>query len=234
MSPPNALHGTKLPKQRRSRIALIVHALLVGVVVCAAGAGAVGGPAPGERDASAAVFRDVKRAYQTTARGDTSALSKPRRLTLVNATPTSVTVSWRSSDNDLRVAGYEVYLAGRPTMQTTETSYTITHFPVTRPTGLAWLPTTPSATVAYRVDLGRDRGLRAASSAAPPPPPPPPPPSASSALSQSHPVTGRRCVDLGSGRLDRNRHEREPSFDPLPGRWCGQVDGVLRAPPVQR
>ena len=125
MSPRNAPHQTKLSQHRSSRIVLAVHALLIGVVVCAAGAGAVGDPAPRERNASAAVFRAAKRVYQTTALGDTSAPTRPRRLTLANATPTSVTVSWRRSSDNVGVAGYEVYLAGRPTMQTTDTAYTI-------------------------------------------------------------------------------------------------------------
>ena len=65
--------------------------------------------------------------------GDTSAPTRPRRLTLANATPTSVTVSWRRSSDNVGVAGYEVYLAGRPTMRRPKRRTPSTHSPVTRP-----------------------------------------------------------------------------------------------------
>ena len=56
---------------------------------------------------------------------DESPPTKPRRLALAEATPTSVTPTWRRSRDNVRVAGYEVYVPGRPRVRTTRTAYTI-------------------------------------------------------------------------------------------------------------
>ena len=164
---------------------------------------------------------------------DTSRPTRPTGLRLAGATPTSVTLTWRRSSDNKGVAGYDVYLAGRTTFRTTQTTYTIT--------ALACRTTYRVGVAAYDAagNTSRTAWISVSTAAcAPPPPPSPPSPhaaaAASSSIGQSHPVTGRRCVDLGSGRLDREGHEREPSIDPLPRRWRGQVDGVLRAPSVQR
>jgi chitodextrinase len=116
MPRPTAAHRSK-PKDRRSRILVVVPVLLAGVVICAA-------------TATAAAIRDrasqsLFEAVQTVQRDDTSRPTRPRRLALMRATPTSVTVSWRRSHDNVGVAGYKVYLFGRPTMRTTGTTHTI-------------------------------------------------------------------------------------------------------------
>ena len=226
---PRVPHRPKYSKSSRSSIFVGISALLAGVVI----AGVAVGVAQG---------RDSKlRLARAADTDDTSRPSRPTRLRLADATPTSVTLNWRRSYDNVGVVGYEVYLAGGPTFLTPQTTYTIS--------SLACRTTYRVGVAAYDAAGQRSRAtwISVSTRSCPPPPPPAPPPPPPpprhrlrrhrrrhSSVGQSHPVTGRRCVDLGSGRLDGERHEREPSFDPLPGRWRGQVDGVLRAPSVQR
>ena len=145
LSPRNAPHRTKLSQHRSSRIVLAVHALLIGVVVCTAGAGAVGDPAPRERDASAAVFRAAKRCtrrLQLATRphppGQGASRSRTQRLRVSPShggdrpTTSELRATRSISPGDRRCR--------RPTRRTPST-----HLPVTRPTGLASLPTIRSA-----------------------------------------------------------------------------------------
>jgi chitodextrinase len=123
MPPQNASHRRK-KSQPRNRIFIVVLALLVGVVICAAAASAAA------RLREAAPIRDrasqsLSEAVETVQLDDTSPPTRPRRLALMKSMPTSVTVSWRRSYDNVGVAGYKVYLFGRPTMRTTGTTYTI-------------------------------------------------------------------------------------------------------------
>jgi chitodextrinase len=124
MPPQNASHRRKKSQPRHNRIFVVVLALLVGVVICAAAASAAA------RLREAAQIRDrasqsLTEAVKTAQLDDTTPPTRPKRLALMNAMPTSVTVSWRRSYDNVGVAGYKVYLFGRPTMRTTGTTYTI-------------------------------------------------------------------------------------------------------------
>ena len=223
MPTPNAQHHPRQWKERSRTIIAVLPMLLIGVVTCATGAA---GAAP-----SAA---DVLKARPTRARPPRCL----RSLAVANATQTSLTLSWGRSTDNVRVAGYEVYLTGRPGVRTPRTTYTIR--------SLACSTTYRIGVAAYDVAGNRSLTNWIASSTAAcvpppppppppaPPPPPPPPPPPRTCDGDPHPVPGGRCDDLGSGHLDRERHEREPDFDPLPGRWRGQMDGVLGALSVQR
>ena len=118
---------------RRRRITVVLPTIFVGVVTFAAAA--VG--AAGVRDASSTSDRDATaspgrvgptkppprrgRVRQATGarqtKRDTSPPKMPRRLSPTNATPTSLTASWRRSSDNVRVAGYEVSVTGRPKVQ---------------------------------------------------------------------------------------------------------------------
>jgi chitodextrinase len=124
MPPQNVPHRRKTSQPRRIRTFAVVLALLVGVVICAAAASAAA------RLREAAPIRDrasqsLSEAVKTVQLDDTSPPTRPRRLALMKAMPTSVTVSWRRSYDNVGVAGYMVFLLGRPTMRTTGTTYTI-------------------------------------------------------------------------------------------------------------
>jgi hypothetical protein len=124
MPTPNAPHRRNQSKNRR-RILVVLATVLAGLVTCAA-AVAVG---PQLRDtwpvrdrasqfeAAKTVKVQLVRVHRTSA--DTSRPTRPRSFALMEATPTSVALSWTRSYDNVGVAGYDVYLAGRPTMRTT-------------------------------------------------------------------------------------------------------------------
>ena len=110
----------------------------------------------------------------------------PRRLRLVGATSTTLMLSWSPSRDNVGVKGYDVYVAGRQTLQTTQTTYRIT--------SLACRTTYRVEVAAYDAAGNRSGRARVSVSTgactpppppqppspppAPPPAPPPPPPSA--------------------------------------------------------
>jgi chitodextrinase len=167
MPTPCTSHRRKKSPNRRKRILFVVSALLVGIVICVAGVAAAGhhrGRTPIGDSASDLLF-GVARAAELT---DTSAPSRPKRVALTNATQTSVTVSWRGSYDKVGVAGYEVYLFGRPTMRTTGTTYTIE--------SLACGTTYRVGVAAYDASGNESRSswISVSTAACAPPPPPPP------------------------------------------------------------
>ena len=114
---------------RRRRITVVLPTIFVGVVTFAAAAvGAAGvrdAPSTSDRDATARPGRvgptkpPPRRGRVRQATGvrqtkrDTSPPKTPRRLSPTNATPTSLTASWRRSSDNVSVAGYEVSVTGR-------------------------------------------------------------------------------------------------------------------------
>ena len=180
MPPPNAPQRRNKSKHRRRTILIVLPTLIVGVVTC--GAGATGnaqfGTAPMRDRASQAVLEAVKTTQVRVSRvqrtlADESAPSSPRRFALTKATQTSVTLSWRRSDDNAGVAGYEIYLGGRPATQTKETTHTIE--------SLACGTTYRVGVAAYDATGNRSRVAWisvSTSACAPPPPSPPPPPPA--------------------------------------------------------
>jgi chitodextrinase len=199
----NVTHRPKHPNSLRSRLSLLVAltALLVGALTCAAGS----------------------------AGADRWAPTMPKRLLIADATPTSLTVSWRGSRDNVGVAGYDVYLAGRPTMQTTATTYTIGSLTCSR--------TYTIGVAAYDAAGNRSRtawisGSTAACAEQPPPPPPPP---AGCALGQYEASYFNNLTLLAPAALTRcenaplNRHwgEGAPSginVDNFSARYTGSFD----------
>ena len=129
---------------RRSSIVALAPAMLVGLVTCATGAvgaaplGAV--PMSDRYGASSARITAAKLLSRrgtlqqagTTgvrkARRDKSPPTMPRRLAVANATPTRLTLSWRRSSDNVKVAGYEVYRTRRKKSRTTRTTHTMRSF----------------------------------------------------------------------------------------------------------
>ena len=155
---PRVPHRPKYSKSSRSSIFVGISALLAGVVI----AGVAVGVAQG-RDSKL----QLARAADT---DDTSRPSRPTRLRLADATPTSVTLNWRRSYDNVGVVGYEVYLAGGPTFLTPQTTYTIS--------SLACSTTYRVGVAAYDAAGQRSRAtwISVSTRSCPPPPPPAPPP----------------------------------------------------------
>jgi chitodextrinase len=170
MPTPNVPHRpmhSKSSRRRRRSILVAVTTLVVGVVTCAAGAAHV---------------------------RDNSPPTMPKRLALAKATSTSVTLSWTRPKDNFGVGGYMVYLAGRATMRTTATTYTIG--------SLACSTTYRVGVAAYDAAGNQSRTAwisvsTAACAPAPPPPSPPPsdiqPPSAPSNMR----VTSSTTTSIG-------------------------------------
>jgi chitodextrinase len=165
MPTPNAPHRPKQPDFRRRpprSYFVVLLALVVGPMAYAAGAAGVSHV----RDAAVG--------------DDTLRPTMPRRLRLVEATSTSLTLSWRPSNDKVGVAGYDVYVPSRPAIQTTQTTYRIT--------SLACRTTYRVGVAAYDAAGSRSRVAWVSVSTtacaptpppplpAPPPSPPPPPP----------------------------------------------------------
>ena len=75
--------------------------------------------------AYAAGAAGVAHVRDAAASDDTLRPTMPRRLRLAEATSTTLTLSWRRSNDNVGVVGYDVHVASRPAIQTTETTYTI-------------------------------------------------------------------------------------------------------------
>ena len=115
MSTPNFSHRSKDSKSHRSSSFLVgISVLLAGVVIAAATAA----------DFAQGRNSSLNLTGAATA-ADTSRPTRPR-IRLAAASSTSVTLAWTRSSDNVGVAGYEVYLAGRPTIRTTQTTYAIT------------------------------------------------------------------------------------------------------------
>ena len=146
---------------RRRRVFVAVPALIVSAVACVASVGA-----------GAAQLRPPAQSHDRAFRplADTSAPGMPRQLRLVTATATSLTVSWRSSRDNIAVAGYEVVRRRSPTTRTTGTTHTV---------GSLTCNTTYRVGIAAYDAAGnqsRAAWITASTAACGPSPPPPPPP----------------------------------------------------------
>ena len=124
---PHDPHRRNQSKNRR-RILVVLPTMLVGVVTCAAGAvgsAELGKAAPtGDRASQVQTAQRQLTPFQRPL-ADDSLPTMPQGLALTKATQTSLTVSWRRSDDTVGVAGHELHLAGRSTIRTTATTHTL-------------------------------------------------------------------------------------------------------------
>ncbi len=133
MPPSNAQSRRHQSKNRCPRIlGVLPPVLLLAVVTCTAsvaGSARLDNRSATTHGASKDLLVAVKTAHANVVRArmlaDESPPTSPRRLALAEATPTSMTPTWRRSRDNVRVAGYEIYLTGRPSVRTTRTAYTI-------------------------------------------------------------------------------------------------------------
>jgi chitodextrinase len=117
---PSFPHRPKHSNSRRRNF-FALPALLVGAVTCiasAAGAAQLRDASPMRDLASQARLARADRKPH-----DISPPTMPKRLRLATATPTSVTLSWSRSNDNVEVAGYEVFV-GQLTIRTRETTHT--------------------------------------------------------------------------------------------------------------
>ena len=133
MSPSNAQSRRHQSKNRLPRIlGVLPPVLLLAVVTCTAsvaGSARLDNQSATTHGASDGLLVAVENAHANVVRAqslaDESPPTKPRRRALAKATPTSVTLTWRRSRDNVRVTGYEVSVPGRPRVRTTRTAYTI-------------------------------------------------------------------------------------------------------------
>jgi chitodextrinase len=198
MPTPNAPERRTRSKHRRRRILIVLPTLIVGVVTCGAGAtgnAQFGTAAPMRDRASQAVLGAVKTTQVRVSRvqrtlADESPPSRPRRFALTKATQTSVSLSWRRSDDNAGVAGYEIYLGGRPATQTKETTYTIESLAcgTTYRVGVAAYDATGNRSRVAWISVSTSACAPPQPSPPPPSPPPPPPPPPADTQPPSKPI----------------------------------------------
>lgn len=136
--------------------------------VCTALAGEGGGNTPqqvfgavqaaGQTNVAAASYTSVGIGYHNLIVSDVTAPSNPSNLVALRATPTTVSLSWTASTDDVGVAGYHVWRNGNPVSDIFQ--------PPFQDTGLS-----PTSAYTYQVqafDLAGNVSARVASSSVPP------------------------------------------------------------------
>jgi chitodextrinase len=210
----DASHRRKKSPNCRNRIPFVVSALLVGIVICAAGAAAADhlrGRTPiGDSTSDDLLFGVARTAHLT----DASAPSRPKQVVLTSATQTSATISWRRSYDNVGVAGYEVYLFGRPTMRASEPTYAIASLAcgTTYRVGVAAYDAASNTSRATWVSVSTGGCGAPPLTAAPPPAPPASDTEPPSAPSNLH-VTSSTTTSLGLSWTASTDNVRVTGYD---------------------